>query len=90
MTQLVGSLKSRSGGECNMIGKASLTVGPSSGSCSTKFNYVKHGRLRVAKAGPHKCHLSICFIYAGMIVIDADGKIGCGMTTNGASHKIPG
>lgn len=27
---------------------------------------------------------------AGMIVIDADGKIGCGMTTNGATHKIPG
>ena len=23
-------------------------------------------------------------------MVDADGKIGCGMTTNGASHKIPG
>lgn len=26
----------------------------------------------------------------GMIVVDAKGQIGCGTTTNGASHKIPG
>lgn len=29
-------------------------------------------------------------VCVGMIVVDADGKIGCGMTTNGATHKIPG
>lgn len=27
---------------------------------------------------------------AGMVVVDAEGRIGCGTTTNGASHKIPG
>ena len=26
----------------------------------------------------------------GMIVVDAEGKIGCGTSTNGATHKIPG
>lgn len=26
----------------------------------------------------------------GMIVVDANGKIGCGTSTNGANHKIPG
>ena len=32
----------------------------------------------------------VAISYAGMIVIDADGRIGCGATTNGANHKIPG
>ena len=26
----------------------------------------------------------------GMIVIDAQGRIACGTSTNGADHKIPG
>ena len=59
---------------------------------SLKFNYVKfvESLEYIAKAESRERHLPIYFIYVGMIVIDADGKIGCGMTTNGASHKIPG
>lgn len=32
----------------------------------------------------------VSLVSTGMIVIDAKGRIACGTSTNGATHKIPG
>ena len=38
---------------------------------------------------PFECVILVLWC-TGMIVVDADGKIGCGTSTNGATSKIPG
>lgn len=49
----------------------------------------------VSESSPHAtlywAWACVCVYYhPGMIVIDAEGNIGCGTSTNGATHKIAG